>query len=202
MSDWTKMAGSEGTYKYYVLARGLFGRVGIRLLSPQAYRIRVEPIHNEDSYDKAVELHNKLSPSWRAPNEEQHRCSYVASSWGSARKAILQALEVIEPGVDKLVMNPDTPPNLRGPLVDYVMGPHSNYSDIQFNNVAPVYFEDDSSSDDEEEDYDEEYEEDEEDDEKDDDEEEPTVKSKESTSPDTLSLLRDISDKLRKILGD
>jgi hypothetical protein len=75
--DWKKMAGSEGTYEYTVLARvPATDRIGVRKLDNGAVRIRIEPSEaNTDHLSKALTREN----GWKQPGDEgQNRFSIVA----------------------------------------------------------------------------------------------------------------------------
>jgi|SRR3989344_6040469 len=87
------MAGTEGTGEYKVIARGAFGRVGVRLLSG-AVRVRVEP----KGVESAKKMTRKLK-GWKQPYGEPggnlFRFSTVIGYGAEAIKVVETALGVV-----------------------------------------------------------------------------------------------------------
>lgn len=76
-SDWKRMAGTEGSDEYVVLARvPAADRIGVRKLDSGAVRIRIEPSEaNADHLGKELTREN----GWKQPGDEgQNRFSIVA----------------------------------------------------------------------------------------------------------------------------
>ena len=94
-SDWTQMAGTEGTGEYVVPFRSSAGRAGLRLLPSGRVRIRVEPSDEEAAV--------ALAPSfpvgeWKQPSS-QFRFSRVVSG-GDAEATMDQVLEALFDATD------------------------------------------------------------------------------------------------------
>lgn len=86
----TRMAGTEGTYEYKVLAETPAGRIGIRELSGGQSRIRVEPV------DNATLSALPRSNGWKQPGDQgQPRHSIVAANSGDASKAVTAGLAAL-----------------------------------------------------------------------------------------------------------
>ncbi len=95
--NWTRMAGTEGTYEYVVIAATELGRVGVRdfTKSGSPLRIRVEPAGRFMLY------HANSLPmqGWKKPGDGgQWRYSIVLPAGEQALEGMKQALRAIQAG--------------------------------------------------------------------------------------------------------
>lgn len=86
-----KMAGTEETYEYVVVAVSKLGRVGVRNLGGGQYRVRLEP----SDLEAAEEMQERFA-DWKQPNNEQFRFSTVATGEFAMQKALRSALQAIK----------------------------------------------------------------------------------------------------------
>lgn len=99
MDNWKKMAGTERTFKYLVVAATDKGRVGYRNLGCGQYRVRIEPTAGSEG-----ELAGKFE-GWKQP-DSQCRYSTVVNQ-ANLQKALKQALETL--GQGHIAINTEAP---------------------------------------------------------------------------------------------
>jgi hypothetical protein len=93
--DWKRMAGTEGTDKYVVIARNSRGdRIGIRPLDDGSIcRVRVEPI----DLAAAKELQDNFPVStWKQPGEDGQLRFSLVTSGDAGIQAVLDALDALK----------------------------------------------------------------------------------------------------------
>ncbi len=129
-----RMAGTEGTYQYIVLAATEFGRIGVRSgpcssLRAGEHRVRVEPA---EGVDKCDERFGELAENWKTAPNGQRRYSIVVGSRERLVDAVelgLQAL-VVEDG---FIRNPDLPQHtmLEAVYIEAIDGPQDDEPVVQ-----------------------------------------------------------------------
>lgn len=95
-TKWNKMAGTEKSYEYTVLARTGRGKVGVRVLPGGTVRIRVEPFG--ERFVAKMKEYMSRSDGWKQPGDnDQFRFSFIAPA-GKAKEAVQTALAAIGHG--------------------------------------------------------------------------------------------------------
>lgn len=105
-NDWIRMAGTERTWEYQVVASTAYGRVGVRdyTHTGSPVRIRVEPFQG-----KTFESLTR-DAGWKQPGDSgQCRYSIVRPAGCEAACAVRTALAALGVGTVETVVNPDAP---------------------------------------------------------------------------------------------
>lgn len=97
---WQRMAGTEATYQYVVIAASVLGRVGVRGLGGGQFRIRVEPLRD------SLVIENVSG--WNTPTEDRPRYSKVVGVDG-LEMALVLALASISVPAKVIVVNEAAP---------------------------------------------------------------------------------------------
>jgi hypothetical protein len=98
-----RMAGTEGTNAYRVVALTDMGKVGFRALSGGTVRVRVEPVNGS-------KLGRSFKSNWKKPGQDgQHRFSTVVEGEKAIKNALAIALKAVGAGDMDATIHPKTP---------------------------------------------------------------------------------------------
>lgn len=90
-----RIAGSEGTNNYAVIAEGRNGLVAVRLVGGSTFRVRVEPSSAAGASSMATRL--TRAADWKQPGDQgQNRFSTVCDGGAELRLAVDEAIKALD----------------------------------------------------------------------------------------------------------